>query len=133
MQKYQKGNWKCSGIECRVAGENEDLTNIARGGQAMSLDEAIIKSNLTIPFTTIHSRILKVCQNFCMLMDQKQEHYAEFGLDIALDQEGYPWILEANIYPSFKGFKKMDYNTYLKIRFQPLYYAVNIQGFNVLD
>lgn len=133
MQKYQKGNWKCSGIECRVAGENEDLTNIARGGQAMSLDEAITKSNLSIPFTTIHSRILKVCQNFCTLMDQKREHYAEFGLDIALDQEGHPWILEANIYPSFKGFKKMDYYTYLKIRFQPLYYAVNIQGFNVLD
>ena len=31
MQKYQTNKWACTGIECRVAGENEDLTNIARG------------------------------------------------------------------------------------------------------
>ena len=66
-------------------------------------------------------------------MDQKNEHFAEFGIDIALDEHGFPWILEANIYPSFKGFKTLDYDTYLKIRTQPMFYAVQIQGFQILD
>ncbi len=133
MQKYNKQIWECSGIECRVAGDNEDLTNISRGGKAMFLDEALTKSKLSIPYTIVHKRVIELCRSFCERIDQTGEHYAEFGLDIAIDTEGYPWILEANIFPSFKGFKRLDYDTYLKIRHQPLYYAVDLQGFNVLD
>jgi hypothetical protein len=66
-------------------------------------------------------------------MDQRNEHFAEFGIDIALDEQGFPWILEANIYPSFKGFKTLNYDTYLKIRSQPMFYAVQIQGFQIHD
>ncbi|MEH7305057.1 YheC/YheD family protein [Neobacillus drentensis] len=133
MQKYNKWKWQCTGIECRVAREDEDLTNIARGGIAMTL-EAVIK-NLTLPlnYSQVYRNILKVCQRFCRIMDQTNRHFAEFGIDIALDEEGFPWILEANIYPSFKGFKTLDYDTYLKIRHQPLFYAVQIQGFQILD
>jgi len=133
MQKYNRMKWKCSGIECRVARENEDLTNIARGGVAMTLEETIKKSALNLPFANVQRSIINLCQRFCLLMDKSEEHFAEFGLDIALDEEGYPWLLEANIYPSFKGFKELDYDTYLRIRYQPLFYAVQIQGFTILD
>jgi hypothetical protein len=133
MQKYNKMKWFCTGIECRVAKENEDLTNIARGGDAMTLEEVIKKTGLPVTFSTIYNNIMSLCQRFCQLMDQFEEHFAEFGIDIALDETGYPWLLEANIYPSFKGFKRLDYETYLKIRYQPLFYAVQIQDFKILD
>ncbi|MBS4194936.1 YheC/YheD family endospore coat-associated protein [Lederbergia citri] len=132
MQKYDPQNWRCSGIECRVAGENQDLTNIARGGKAMTLEEVIQESGKDFSYTKIQKNIVELCRRFCQLMDKKEGHFAEFGLDIALDEEGFPWILEANIYPSFKGFKAMDYNMYLKIRYQPLFYAVCLQGFKLL-
>ena len=114
MQKYDIKSWKCSGIECRVAGENEVLTNIARGGEAMTLEEVVIGSGIDQSYDKIYESIINLCQKFCHLIDRKDEHYAEFGLDIGLDQEGYPWIIEANIFPSFKGFKEMDYEMYLK-------------------
>jgi len=133
MQKYDKEHWICTGIECRVAGENEVLTNIARGGEAMTLEEVVSKAGNHLTFEKVEKNILKVCKKFCDLMDKKDEHYAEFGLDIGLDKEGYPWIIEANIFPSFKGFKAMDYNRYLKIRYQPLIYAVHLQGFAVTE
>ncbi|WP_342432067.1 YheC/YheD family protein [Neobacillus sp. FSL H8-0543] len=133
MQKSDIKSWKCSGIECRVAGENEVLTNIARGGEAMTLEEVIIGSGINQSYDKIYESIINLCQKFCYLVDIKDEHYAEFGLDIGLDQEGYPWIIEANIFPSFKGFKKMDYEMYLKIRSQPLFYAVHLQGFSVSE
>ncbi|MBS4203237.1 YheC/YheD family protein [Lederbergia citrea] len=133
MQKYKKNKWVCSGIECRIAGENEDLTNIARGGKAMTLEEVIQDSGKNLSYSKIKNKMLLICHDFCDLMDKKEEHYAEFGLDIALDEQGYPWLLEANIFPSFKGFKDIDFDMYLKIRYQPLFYAVKLQGFDVLE
>ncbi|MEH7500892.1 YheC/YheD family protein [Neobacillus drentensis] len=133
MQKYNKRKWQCTGIECRVAREHEDLTNIARGGEAMTLEAVIKNSTQGLTYSQVYRNILNLCQRFCRLMDQKNEHFAEFGIDIALDDEGFPWILEANIYPSFKGFKTLDYDTYLRIRNQPMFYAVQIQGFQILE
>jgi glutathione synthase/RimK-type ligase-like ATP-grasp enzyme len=133
MQKYNNGKWKCTGIECRVAREHEDLTNIARGGEAMTLGAVIKNTAQGLNYSTVYRNILNLCQRFCRIMDQGNEHFAEFGLDIALDEEGLPWILEANIYPSFKGFKTLDYDTYLRIRNQPLFYAVQLQGFQILE
>jgi glutathione synthase/RimK-type ligase-like ATP-grasp enzyme len=133
MQKYNQRKWHCTGIECRVARENEDLTNIARGGEAMTLETVIKNSRQGLNYSHVKRNILNLCQRFCRIMDQKNEHFAEFGIDIALDDEGFPWILEANIYPSFKGFKTLDYDTYLRIRNQPLFYSVQIQGFQILD
>jgi hypothetical protein len=133
MQKYNKGKWQCTGIECRVAREDEDLTNISRGGEAMTLETVIKKSSQDLSYSLVYRNIVNLCQRFCRIMDQRNDHFAEFGIDIALDEVGFPWILEANIYPSFKGFKKLDYDTYLKIRNQPMFYAVQIQGFQILD
>jgi glutathione synthase/RimK-type ligase-like ATP-grasp enzyme len=133
MQKNDIKSWKCSGIECRVAGENEVLTNIARGGEAMTLEEVVIGSGINQSYNKIYESIINLCHKFCFLIDRKDEHYAEFGLDIGLDQEGFPWIIEANIFPSFKGFKEMDYELYLKIRTQPIFYAVHLQGFCVSE
>ncbi|WP_066320430.1 YheC/YheD family protein [Bacillus sp. FJAT-29814] len=134
MQKYDKEDWICTGIECRVAGENEVLTNIARGGEAMTLEEVVKETGIDLSFEKVQKSILKLCRKFCRLLDKKENaHFAEFGLDIGLDQEGFPWIIEANIFPSFKGFKAMDMNTYLTIRYQPIIYAVHLQGFAVTE
>jgi glutathione synthase/RimK-type ligase-like ATP-grasp enzyme len=131
MQKNQKLEWQCTGIECRVAGVGNEITNIARGGMAMELSEVIEKSGESLQSKSIEEKIVHLCTQFCKVMDEKAGHYAEFGIDIGLDKKGYPWLIEANIFPSFKGFKKMDYDTYLSIRYQPLLYAASIQGFCV--
>lgn len=132
MQKYDIRKWQCSGIECRIAGKNEEITNIARGGKAMNLEE-IIKNHTDFSYIKIQKKILRLSQKFCSLMEKKGFHYAEFGIDIALDERGFPWILEANVFPSFKGFKEIDYETYLRIRYQPLFYSVRLQGFKTKE
>ena len=72
MQKLQTNKWECTGMECRVAGENEDLTNIARGGKAMTLEDAIQESDKSLSFSEIYKHILLVCQKFCDLMDKTE-------------------------------------------------------------
>jgi glutathione synthase/RimK-type ligase-like ATP-grasp enzyme len=62
-------------------------------------------------------------------MDASGEHFAEFGIDIAIDTNKNLWLIEANVFPSFKGFKKMDRDTYLSIRYMPILYALSLTQF----
>jgi glutathione synthase/RimK-type ligase-like ATP-grasp enzyme len=59
-------------------------------------------------------------------MDTFGEHFAEFGIDIAIDIDKNLWLIEANVFPSFKGFKLLDRKIYNKIRYTPLLYALSL-------
>lgn len=131
MQKKDKESWICTGIECRVSSPGNQITNISRGGYALELPEALrlaYQDESVIAMLT--ERIHEYCLKFCKHMDTMNQHFAEFGIDIALDTDKNLWLIEANVFPSFKGFKKMDYNTYLTIRYTPLLYALSLTEFN---
>ncbi len=130
MQKDERGQWVHSGTECRVADSGKLITNISLGGYALSLKAALQKAfGPDVDDKRIEEKILQFCQQFCQAMDQTGEHYAEFGIDVAIDTQKKLWFIEANVFPSFKGFKKMDYDTYLTIRYRPLLYGAKLSGF----
>lgn len=131
MQKNVEEKWQCSGVECRVAAKKSLITNISRGGYALTLNEALERAfDLEEEKREkMKGAIYDICLNLCKSLDRLNHHFAEFGIDIALDEEGKPWIIEANVFPSFKGFKKMDYDTYLGIRYTPMLYAAHLAGF----
>lgn len=131
MQKTKLLEWECSGIECRVAAPKSLVTNISRGGYAIKIEDAVRRA---FTFTEdeneeIKKKLLKLCLEISKSLDRTNHHYAEFGMDIALDEQGGMWIIEVNVFPSFKGFKRMDYDTYLDIRHKPIFYASSISGF----
>lgn len=130
MQKNGQGIWGCTGIECRVSGKSCHLTNISRGGYALSLDEALRSAfPEDCDYELLKSRIDRFCMRFCKHMDTFGAHFAEFGMDVAFDTGKNLWFIEANVFPSFKGFKKMDYDTYLAIRHTPFLYALYLSEF----
>lgn len=131
MQKRRPGHWQCSGIECRVAAQESLITNISRGGYALTIEKALERSFDVDDETRgkIKAEVDELCLNLCESLDELGHHFAEFGIDIALDTGGNAWIIEANVFPSFKGFKKMDYDTYLGIRHTPILYAAHLAGF----
>lgn len=128
MQKRPDKSWGCSGIECRVSAPECHLTNISRGGFALTLHEALSRS-FDSGWEDIPSRIDTLCQQFCARMDATGDHFAEFGIDIAVDTEKNLWLIESNVFPSFKGFRATDYQTYLFIRYTPLLYALSLTPF----
>jgi glutathione synthase/RimK-type ligase-like ATP-grasp enzyme len=127
MQKHKGKVWSCTGIEFRVSA-NSHLTNISRGGYALTLDEALRQSSIK-DCKSFSLKINEFCQKFCLHMDQVGHHFAEFGMDIAVDVDQNIWLIEANVFPSFKGFKKTDRQTYLSIRYTPLLYALSLTQF----
>ncbi len=128
MQRHPDKDWGCTGIECRVSNGNSHITNISRGGYALSLDDALRKA-FTTDYEILKQQIQELCYKFCLYMDSSGKHYGEFGLDIAVDDARNLWLIEANVFPSFKGFKTMDPQIYLSIRYTPLLYALSLTQF----
>lgn len=131
MQKGNNFNWQCTGVECRVAGNKSLLTNISRNGYAITLQQALTSAfSKETNIQKLIQEIMIFSEKLCVNIETMDKHYAEFGLDIGIDQTEKLWFIEANVFPSFKGFKKMDYQTYLQIRYQPLLYALFLTGLN---
>jgi glutathione synthase/RimK-type ligase-like ATP-grasp enzyme len=130
MGKNEDRNWYCRGIECRKAGQKNRITNISRGGQAFSINNAIkLAFGPRMNFDRVKKELISAAVNFCKIMDKTGEHFAEFGLDFAIDSQHHYWFIEANVRPVFRGFKAMNYSNYLHIRHMPLFYAASIAGF----
>ena len=128
MQKTKGKIWSCTGIECRVSSDNSHITNISRGGYALTLQEAL-RQSYKKDYDTLPAKINDYCLKFCNQMDKMDQHFAEFGMDIAVDVNKTIWLIEANVFPSFKGFKSMDRRTYRSIRYTPLLYALSLTPF----
>ncbi len=130
MQKDPEHQWRCSGIECRVAGRNRVITNISNGGRALTLKQALLESfEKEIDPEITELEVIRISEQFCKLMDQTGYKFAEFGLDLAIDEEMNFWFIEANVRPTFNGFKTLDMEIYKKICENPVFFASSVAGF----
>lgn len=130
MQRCPKGQWGCTGIECRLAGQGHMITNIAQGGRAMWLSEAVTATfGDAVDLAATEQSVKELAVQVCQLMDQTGEHFAEFGMDLAFDRAGKLWFIENNVIPGFKGFAILDSALYRRILAAPLLYANSLAGF----
>jgi hypothetical protein len=93
--------WKACSAVARVGQKNTIVSNLAKGGsqkQALSILEEIIPS-ADVPHT---ERLMHELSLLCAyVLDRETEGiYGELGIDLMIDNEGRPWILEVNIKPS---------------------------------
>ena len=131
MQKDTTGKWQCSGIECRIAGAERLISNIAQGGRALSVSRTLLLAfGPHLDSKAVKREIIALSKNICRCMEEKGGWFAELGLDIAIDKNRRLWFIEANVRPSFKGFKHLDYRNYLYICSRPIAYAAAVAGFD---
>ncbi|WP_110113828.1 YheC/YheD family protein [Bacillus sp. CGMCC 1.16541] len=95
--------WKLTSIVARVSQPNNFVSNLARGGELYSpkmvlehlYDQKHAKSILTL----LKELAIDICQHLDA-STAEDELYVEFGIDLAIDREGKPWIIEVNTKPS---------------------------------
>lgn len=134
MQKNGWNQWVCNGIECRLAETGKMITNISNGGRALDLNEAIkLAFGNDADTEKVGKDIENISMEFCKMMDSSGYHFAEFGLDLALDQQQHYWFIEANVRPTFKGFKSLDHRIYQQICYEPILYSASNAGFGWED
>lgn len=130
MHKNQNNKWNCSGIECRIAGADNMISNIARGGRALSISRTLLLAfGPSVNARAIKKKVINLAMDICRHIEDTGEWYIELGLDLAIDACGKIWFIEANTRPSFKGFKTLDLKNYIHICNSPINYAVAASGF----
>lgn len=99
VQQSQSKKWVVTGMIGRVAEMNKIVTNIHNGGKAKEagklLDKYMNSSQKGRIFAELKSLGLEVAAQ----MKRNYKEINEVGLDIAIDSDYKPWILEVNTVP----------------------------------
>ena len=101
VQKNGQGHWSVTSMVARIASDQQFVSNLARGGTQGSIMETIRTANpeLSKRIKRDHFR------NLALLIAKSLEenatgNFAEFGIDLGLDEKGKLWLLEVNSKPS---------------------------------
>ncbi|TCS83595.1 YheC/YheD family protein [Tepidibacillus fermentans] len=101
VQKNGQGLWSITSMVCRIANDQQFVSNLARGGTQANVMETIRSANpeLSKKIKKDHFRklALLIAKN---LEESTSGHFAELGIDLGLDNKGKIWLLEVNSKPS---------------------------------
>lgn len=93
--------WKISSAVARVSAENQFVANLARGGSLFSIKDALSSSFEQSEAVHIRKLLNELSIEIAEALSiYNSGHYGEFGIDLAIDSSGHPWIIEVNTKPS---------------------------------
>ncbi|HEX6923376.1 MAG TPA: YheC/YheD family protein [Bacillales bacterium] len=99
--KGQTGDWKVVSGVARVSDEEQFVSNLAQGGKSYPVRDVLQET-----FHEKHARQIRkllgelALETANLISLETEGLYGELGIDLALDQQGKPWILEVNTKPS---------------------------------
>jgi len=99
--KKDHHHWKVTSAVARVSADQQFVANLARGGEVYRIKELL--QELFGEKEAGHLRkllaelSLEIVEVICI---QAGGEFGEFGIDLALDEDGHPWIIEVNTKPS---------------------------------
>lgn len=99
--KDRFGIWKARSIVARISAEKRFVSNVAMGGQLKKPQEMLRLFFNRHDSIGLHKLLIDLSLQCATIIEQNQHgYYGEFGVDLAVDEAGKPWILEMNTKPS---------------------------------
>lgn len=130
--KANDGNWKVTSIVARVSAEKHFVANLAMGGSLYRLEEVLLHAFRGKEVTHFKRLLMELAIHCATIVDEQAIGvYGEFGVDLALDQDGKPWLLEINTKPS-----KTEDHTYISPAIRPstkaiVHFAAFLSGYEL--
>lgn len=116
VQQTPKHIWETTGVIGRVGDPRKVVTNVHNGGKITPIETLLAAY---MPETKRHafiSRLKRLGTTAAKQLHSQFRGLKEIGLDVALDQQLHPWVLEANTCPDPYIFNKLkDKRIYGKI------------------
>jgi hypothetical protein len=107
VQRNLKGAWESTGIIGRVALPNKIVTNYHSGGTPIEIT-TIFKPYMTEHEFNKYNLILqKLGQDIAIVLSKIYPKLNMLGIDIGVDTNFFPWIIEVNTNPDLYIFKKL--------------------------
>lgn len=103
VQRDDTGEWKVTSIVGRIAARHTFVSNLARGGRLSTVGDAIAQSNLASGLRgDMKGKLDRAALALAKGVEQQltDAHFAEFGIDLAIDTRGRVMLLEVNSKPS---------------------------------
>jgi glutathione synthase/RimK-type ligase-like ATP-grasp enzyme len=99
--KTESNIWKVTSSVARVSSPHEFVSNIAMGGEIYKLEEVLLSRFEARQVRHIKKLLVELAIETAKCISQSNDGlYGEFGMDLALDQDGNSWLLEVNVKPS---------------------------------
>lgn len=112
QRKNKKNPWVVTGWVAKLAGPGFVVTNVARSrGKVLPLQTALRLSNVSAP-SNIQEEITQVALAAANALGDAYPTLRGIGLDLGIDVEGKPWIIEANFRPSLALFRDLKDQTF---------------------
>ena len=100
MVKDAKGEWKSVYNQARLAPEKAMITNLALGGEVMNYADILPELRESYGDLPSDSEIRNISSRIVHYIEKEFGPFGEIGLDLAVDESGRVWLLEANSKPS---------------------------------
>lgn len=102
VQKDAQNNWTITSIVGRIASNQSFVSNVARGGMLCAAKTALAGSSLSPGLhASTYIRLKKAALDIARTVETEiPYHFAELGIDLAVDHSGRVWLLEVNSKPS---------------------------------
>lgn len=100
-QKQSSEKWQLTSAVARVSSKDEFVSNLARGGEIQKVHDVLLE-NFDVKEVPHIKRLIKdLALEVAEIIDGSANGmYAELGIDLALDKNGKPTIIEVNTKPS---------------------------------
>ena len=126
IQKNGNGEWEITGCAGRVGPRQSITSNLHGGGKAVPMPELLRRrfgSNDKIE--SIRKAVYQLGYDVAREIEGHFGRLCELGLDIAVDPEGNPWLLEVNPKPAREVFDRIgEKETYAKAISRPIEFAL---------
>ncbi|TKH46078.1 endospore coat-associated protein [Paenibacillus terrae] len=106
-QMNLRKQWETTLIIGRVAAPDKVVTNHHSGGTTRFFNELVAPYLDVKEAVRLEQKLSKMGERVAWQLQKRYPRLKEIGLDIGLDQQIYPWILEVNTMPAIKVFSSL--------------------------
>lgn len=117
QRRGEKRPWIVTGWLAKLAGPGFVVTNVARSrGKVLPLNTAIRLSGIEAP-PHLLEEVREVAMAVANRLGKAYPTLREIGLDLGIDIDGKPWVIEANFRPALSLFQRLkDHTFYRRIK-----------------
>lgn len=127
IQKDEQGYWSVTGCGVRVGEKGSSTSNLHGGGKAVPFQPFLAAVFGKERARTITSEVVQLAHQTAVTLEERFGRMMEFGLDIGVDVDGRPWLIEVNPKPGREVFREIgDMDTYERAIARPVQFALQL-------